>query len=472
MLPWQRPARGRSWQVLPLLVLSVALTSASLRLWCLAFAVGTGSLPWSVASWNQHRKSSYKQKDCIWIKRLGKAGLSRDEINKALDETPVQYSPLEIQSWMYDYDVVAVQEADPLLAEALDEKLRASVLRGGDDRDGRGELVESASGLILNPERDLEVVFQTSAVLKLRLHRGKTASRDHLVALVRRESDGELLVFCSVHLHPKPMVRQAQVKYLDYLRPLRLAIQEAQAEGRRILGPEADGEFDIPLFLTGDFNIDPDHFGDQTATDDFWGNLEILVAAGGDSAHASNPAVRGDFALSSGGIWTGRSLGCESFAAFERYADLFTRNVGARAKWRPAKEKTQYAMAASQEALRAARSALKPLQQLRGCASTGQALRPALSSAGDAATAASLDASLAQAGLAMRRGSNEAQRSLAAARLVKHRKGLLTSDHRPTRWEGFLEAASSRGEGVDLEPSREDTDPKSMHDSVPDWLVS
>jgi len=269
-------------------------------------------LPWKVAAWNQHRQSSYYQKCCPWFSDLGDLGHSKSKVCKSLTTLDVHYSPLEIQTWASNYDVLLIQEADPLFRSALGELLSSRLVAGRVDRDGRGVKVDSCNALLLNPDSGIVALTHESALLSVN-REGIISSRDHVVVLTERVADSQRMVFCSVHLHPPDMVHASGVSFLHYLRPLQEAIQ-------RIVAKEAEaGRLEVPCFLAGDFNTAPSVFSEMLSSDPFWGQFRPF-APGGDTAHKSNPDPEGDFALCSAGSWSSRALGPPGFDAFERYA--------------------------------------------------------------------------------------------------------------------------------------------------------
>eukprot|EP00435_Cladocopium_sp_Y103_P029711 s2911_g7.t1 len=270
---------------------------------------------WSVAAWNQHRKSSYYQKDCVWMSQLLQQGHSQKDIMAAIDRLQVYYSPQELQRWVADHDLVAVQEADPSFLGALGDP---SIIRGADDRDGRGIQVESCTALILPKAH---CVRRENAVLQFRVRKG-TVSRDHSIALVEdgKEGKGQRLVVCSLHLHPPDMILQNGGHYGQYLEPLRQAVES-------LAGVE-DGLLQTPCLLLGDFNVSPEHFQQLTSAVDFWRQFHVVQPSGGSTAHRSNPCSCGDFALAAGGTWRGRALGSDDFRAFENHAERVVKVLG------------------------------------------------------------------------------------------------------------------------------------------------
>jgi len=253
--------------------------------------------PWLVASWNQHRKSSYLQKDCPWITKLQNLGNSRDIINAAIENAHVEYSPLEIQQWAEGYEVVAVQEMDPLFRAALGERLSAQLLHGDNDRDGRGIEVESTSALLLHPDSGIRPLRTEQALLQFSTRPRVTVQRDHTVVLVERPFDGRRMVFCSVHLHPPQMIERARTGYLKYLAPLRTAIERAAAGGdsavERDSGSTLGGLGGVGCFLVGDFNVSPEEFRSRTQHCDFWNKFNVCVPDGGETASPTNPCGTG-----------------------------------------------------------------------------------------------------------------------------------------------------------------------------------
>eukprot|EP00931_Biecheleriopsis_adriatica_P119828 TRINITY_DN95014_c0_g1_i1.p1 TRINITY_DN95014_c0_g1~~TRINITY_DN95014_c0_g1_i1.p1 ORF type:complete len:425 (+),score=94.51 TRINITY_DN95014_c0_g1_i1:55-1329(+) len=364
--------------------------------------------PWSIAAWNQHRKSSYLQKDCVWMRKLLSQGHAKAQIISILEGILVSYSPAEIQRWASNYDVLAVQEADPLFRAALGDDLGGRLIHGSNDLDGRGIEVESTSGLLLPPHKGVRCLRQEGASLVLRPRRSVKVAREHLAVLVERPEDGQQLVLCSVHLHVPSMVERARVTYLNYLKPLRAAVEA-------VAGVDSQtGQLSTPCMLLGDFNIDPDDFKKRTQADPFWNQFELAVPDGGDTAHHSNPCRRGDFALTAGGgQWSGRSLGSPSFDAFERHAGRVSQVVNNQLRLRSALKHCEAAVAGCKEA-----AALNPEH-----ASLQKGL------------AAGLQLDLAQ--LALQRAKRQLSRVLAASS-APLRRNLMNSDHRPLHFQGTL----------------------------------
>eukprot|EP00425_Heterocapsa_triquetra_P020471 CAMPEP_0195135956 /NCGR_PEP_ID=MMETSP0448-20130528/153378_1 /TAXON_ID=66468 /ORGANISM="Heterocapsa triquestra, Strain CCMP 448" /LENGTH=117 /DNA_ID=CAMNT_0040174121 /DNA_START=36 /DNA_END=385 /DNA_ORIENTATION=+ len=113
-------------------------------------------------------------------------GHPRDEIMRAITDLTVTYSPLELRQWAQRYDVIAVQEVDPPFLEALGEPMRSSILRGDNDRDARGVVVDSFAGLVLHPDRGTRVVRDKHAKLSFRSRSGRPVTRDMVAALLER----------------------------------------------------------------------------------------------------------------------------------------------------------------------------------------------------------------------------------------------------------------------------------------------
>lgn len=330
---------------------------------------------------------------------LKQIGGARPKIIKAVQEVRAEYSPLEIRSWVDGYDVVAIQEADPAFREALGAHLGPKLVRGDDDRDGRGIQVESCSALLIHPDSGIRVLSQERALLQFPARRRGRVSREMVVALVERESDGQRLVLCSVHIHPPQQVENAGADYIKYLRPLGQALQAAAG-----VGPDQ-----VPCLVLGDLNVSPEEFAQRTAGDDFWRQLQASVPEGGNTAYPSNPNARGDFALCSGGTWSGRSLGSEDFGSFERYA----REVTKAAQWR--------------------------MQLPGGAASMSSLVRAEEAEGGPRLGTRRLGARIpSEAGDSLTTTRRCLERALKQAGDVRHRKGLLTSDHRPLSFIGWL----------------------------------
>ncbi|CAE8606038.1 unnamed protein product [Polarella glacialis] len=328
----------------------------------------SGPRPWAVAAWNQHRKSSYLQKDCVWIGRLGAMGHGKHEINEAVQSLSVEYSPAEIQRWVSDYDAVAVQEADPLFCNALGDELQGQLIRGANDRDGRGVEVESVASLLLPPNAGLRSVKQQGALLRFRPRAGVTVSRELQAVLVERPEDGQRLVICSVHFHMPESLERARLKYVEYLRPLQKAVEA-------VAGLSKSKELRTSCLLLGDFNVDPEDFRRRTQADAFWRQFQPMVPEGGNTAHGSNPCARGDFALvAGGGQWQGRSLGSPDFDSFERHAARISQTASQRMKLHTA---LQSCLQRRQESSRGSQPEAQELdterrlrQELRSAAST------------------------------------------------------------------------------------------------------
>lgn len=408
-------AFGFTWLVFDLLPLPSRRGCISIQKAALATA-GTIPRPWVVASWNQHRKSSYLQKDCPWIGRLRNLGNSRESTNAAIENVLLEYSPLEIQQWAEAYDVIAVQEMDPPFRAALGDRLAAQLLHGDNDRDGRGVEVESTSALLLHPDSGIKPLCIERAMLQFSTRPRVRVRRDHTVVLVERACDGRRAVFCSVHLHPPQMIERARVNYLHYLTPLRTAIENAANEGdsaaERDWGSDPGGLGSMDCFLVGDFNVAPEEFHARTRHCDFWNKFSVCVPDGGETASSSNPCVTGDFAVVAGSGWHGRSLGPSGFQAFERYAEGITAAANRRIQLEAALDGFDNVVASCKHAL----SGVEAVQQ--SCYAHG----------GNAAP------HLRMAVQQLRLGGRRLKEELARTRSSTHHKRLFTSDHRPLHY--------------------------------------
>mmetsp|Transcript_7323 Transcript_7323/g.26616 ORF Transcript_7323/g.26616 Transcript_7323/m.26616 type:complete len:502 (-) Transcript_7323:219-1724(-) len=426
---------------------SSALGQACADLAFAARAVGKcKSEPWKVAAWNQHRKSSYLQKDCVWISKLVDAGYIRNDINTAIEEVGVEYSPKEMQDWVNSYDVALVQEFDPLLRDALGEKLCRNLICGANDFDGRGIEVESSTGMLLNPESGLESIGVEHAKLAFRTtnFRGVSirVSRELVVVRVRRASDGQEAVFCSLHLHPPGQVEASGGSYLRYLEPLERAV--LAAAGATPPGAEAGEEaevcFPVPCFLAGDFNMDPVDFRERTCESAFWRAFELREPGGEKTAHRSNPATRGDFAASAGpsgpGTWTSSALGPEDFGPFESYAADVTRAAEGLIQLKLGQVKLEVG-------LRALERSVLDVQDL--CS------EDALASANRAAMREALEACRKSVASAVRCLKRETR----IKKAKRQRKGIHTSDHRPLHFEGSLGGPSTATAETLMEPRQQ-----------------
>ncbi|CAE7365161.1 unnamed protein product [Symbiodinium pilosum] len=391
---------------------------------------------WTIAAWNQHRKSSYFQKDCVWVSTLQRLGYATNDIMDAVADLKVRYSPSELQRWVSGYDVVAVQEADPLFREALGEMGQGMVC-GSNDFDGRGVEVESCSALIL---RNARCLHKESALLSFRSFRGATVSREHLVAHLEH-STGEQLVVCSVHLHVPAMIRK-RLNYADYLLPLRHALENVA--GQQTL--------EIPCLLLGDFNLDPADFHQLSIDDAFWKQLlgmritlsvanvlpcccmifssatfhlvpcdkfRPVVPQGGTTAHASNPSARGDFALVTAGQWRGKALGSPSFKSFERYGSQVSQALSKRIRLK--------------EVIRRCEEARCGLQRAENSLSNAARDAFLLHDTGEQAPLVQLR----QARLELNRAELRLRRSLRHS-ASPMRRTLSNSDHRPLHFERVL----------------------------------
>ncbi|CAE7703677.1 hypothetical protein AK812_SmicGene39120 [Symbiodinium microadriaticum] len=370
--------------------------------------------PWKIAAWNQHRKSSYFQKDCVWVSTLQRMGYHKQDIVDAIGDLKVRYSPGELQRWASGYDIIAIQEADPLFCEALGT-LSLRMLRGQNDLDGRGVQVESCSALIL---RNAECVCQQSAVLSFKpFGRRVTVSREHFVVRVERPNDGEQLVICSVHLHVPSMISRSRITLADYLQPLRDALESVAGKG-------GDGRLEVPCLLLGDFNMDPSMFNQLAHDDPFWQQFQSIVPEGGATAHSSNPSMQGDFAVTTAGEWQGKAMGSPSFQIFERYAAQVSQALCERIHLKDAHRRCQEARRGLGEMEASVSHAAEDVVRLR-CLQTEapQALRDSL----HAVRAARL-----------RLLSAEHCLDHSLRRNVPLRRSLLNSDHRPLSFEGVL----------------------------------
>lgn len=370
--------------------------------------------PWKIAAWNQHRKSSYFQKDCVWVSRLQRLGYHKQDIVDAIADLKVRYSPGELQRWASGYDVVAVQEADPLFCEALGT-LSLRMVRGRNDLDGRGVQVESCSALIL---RNAECVCQQSAVLSFKPNRRVTVSREHFVVRVERQNDGEQLVICSVHFHVPSMISRSRITLADYLQPLRAALESVAGQG-------ADGRLQVPCLLLGDFNMDPSMFKQLSHDDPFWKQFQSIVPEGGATAHSSNPSMQGDFAVTTAGEWQGKAMGSPGFQIFECYAAQVSQALCERIHLKHAHRRCREARTDLQEMEDSVSHAARDVVRLHS----------AEMEAPPAALRDSLHAVRA-ARLQLLRAEHCLHYSL--RRNVPLRRSLLNSDHRPLSFEGVL----------------------------------
>mmetsp|Transcript_85093 Transcript_85093/g.264375 ORF Transcript_85093/g.264375 Transcript_85093/m.264375 type:complete len:322 (+) Transcript_85093:34-999(+) len=317
-----------------------------------------------------------------------------------------------------------MQEVDPPLRAALGPDLAEGLIQGRPDRDGRGVKVDSATALLLRPGGGLRSVEREHALLKVPTRRGSPpAGRDHVAVLVGRERDGQAAVFCSVHLHPPGQIERGGMSYWDYLEPLRRAIERVAAV------PETGSGLAAPCFLVGDFNVAPEEFISLTRSHPFWGCFAACAPEGGDTAHETNPSVRGDFAIISGGRWHGQALGPPDFRSFERYADLVTATADSQIRLPKLVPALEQAVAACQRAALGLRHA-GPHAEPDG-PHRSDPVKPLLDKALSSLRRA-------QQQLGVRR-----ERSLTR----RHRKGLLTSDHRPLHFEGYTSSIASDRSG-------------------------
>jgi len=391
-----------------------------------ALAFSEHPAPWVIASWNQHRKSSYLQKDCSWISRLQALGNARAAVNEAIEAIDVEYSPLEIQEWAGDYDLVAIQEADPLFCAALGPDLSRDLIQGSPDRDGRGVRVDSATALLLKQGRGIRAVQSEHAQLTIPMRRGCLATRDHVAVLVERESDGQVAVFCSVHLHPPGQVERAGLEYLDYLLPLRAAIGTAAEVS------ELGSRFHAPCFLVGDFNVDPEEFKARTQEDPFWSAFDVCIPDGGHTAHVSNPCASGDFAIVAGGVWQGRALGAPDFSGYERYVDRITAAANAQIHGADALQIFKRAVASCQKAASGLHhSGL--MTELGGQVQRNE-WQPA-------------ELMVHKALSTLQGGQRQLNKELRQWRTRRHRKGIMSSDHRPLHFTGCISSIAAEAEG-------------------------
>jgi len=292
--------------------------------------------------------------------------------------------------------------------------------------------------------------------------------RDHLVVLVERPSDGRRAVFCSVHLHPPQQIERARAKYLDYLTPLRTAIEKAAAGGDSAVehdsGSNPGSLGSIDCFLVGDFNVSPEEFRSRTQHCDFWSNaaairwqaaacsnnkqqqpagiqeravsskysvvgilkkkklqsernqFSVCVPDGGETASSTNPCATGDFAVVAGSRWRGRSLGPSGFRAFDRYAEGITAAANRRIHLEAALNGFEQAVADCKGPLQRVVYSAEAIQ--RSCHSNGGSAAPHLRMA------------LQQLRLGGRRFKEDLARTISS----RHRKRLFTSDHRPLHY--------------------------------------
>lgn len=373
-----------------------------------------------VGSWNQHRKSSYVQKDTPWTAAMIELGYSQsNDVDPAIEEViNLQYSPSEIRSWISEHDVTAIQEIDPLFSAVLTKELKEGLIKGKNDFDARGVEVDSTSALLLSPKAGLTVMKQQSATLKV-TSRGKEASRDHVVALVEHD-DGASIVLCSAHLHPPNMVESSGSKYTEYLKPLRDAVVS-------VAGMDAAGHLKVPCLIIGDFNIEPEDFKKRTSSDRFWNLFRAEVPEGGATAHSSNPCSRGDFGLAAGAAkWQGRAIGPSDFSGFEEHAKKVTDLLEEHLKLRTARQQFQAAAASCKEAQEFLSKLMKT--QKSGEVQLSQLTHDKLGHA--ASKLEDLEHTLGE--------------DTKKAKPAKLKRSLINSDHRPLLFQGLVPVGKTK----------------------------
>lgn len=405
-----------------------------------------GSSQWHIGSWNQHRVGSYAQRNCPWIAPLRNLGASKDETGELLKSLPLDYDVSELHSWLGACDAVAVQEVDNAFREVMRSAPTAGTLtESARHVDGRGMEVDCTVAVLARDGVDVIGVERGEIVLPISGGRRGYARRSHAAVLLRKahsKAGGGLpVVLVSLHLHPPRMVDESGIAYLEYIAPLKEALQ-------RLLAATSSS---VELALVGDFNTTPEDFRTRTSGDRFWSRLTPAVCSDGATAHQSNPCRIGDFGVfgviepdgtagsamalepdSKVGAWSCTAGGDSNFAAFEHYCDEVVSSVMARLSNQRAERDVGSALCSLQRALTslaeaAPRRPPPPVTRTlapRGAAVRSRqppppppplerwtALREALRHLED-----------------FRRSSAPVGRSL--------RRGLLTSDHRPLVFRG------------------------------------
>lgn len=280
--------------------------------------------PWRLGAWNQHRVGSYAQQNCPWVAPLKALGAKPSDMEQlVVQSVHVAYDEPEVHDWVGTCDAVALQEVDAALRQVLSKAPGGGQLLESERHvDGRGVEVDSTVAVFVRAEGGLRVLRREHAELSLTLPRRASPvriARDHVAALLE-QSDGRLLLLCSVHLHPPDAAAQARVDYLIYIAPLKDMLL-------RIL----DGVQSRPVTcaVVGDFNVSASGFAVLTSGDPFWDAFVPVTCPDGATAHHSNPSETGDFgffcvfdpaAPPLRPEWNCTALGDARFVAFERFA--------------------------------------------------------------------------------------------------------------------------------------------------------
>ncbi|CAJ1387706.1 unnamed protein product [Effrenium voratum] len=288
-------------------------------------------------------QGSYVQKDCPWMPGLKALGASRQEQDALLQSLRLELQSEELRRWAGSCDLVALQEVDTSLRQALGD---ATWVESAWHVDGRGVRVDSRVALLLPAGSKLHVERTAHCQLRVPLRSGRGhAERDHAAAVM--SSDGQSLAVCSVHLHP-PTTSSA-VAYVEYLAPLKEMLLD--------LAP-----LPKPIALLGDFNVSPASFAKLTAEDGFW-RAFTPVCPTTATAFETNPCPTGDYMLfraDGTGVpagWRCEALGAESFQGFRSFCRLVLADSAGRLPWLRAAQ-------AAERALQSSRQAERQLQDL------------------------------------------------------------------------------------------------------------
>lgn len=393
---------------------------------------------WRIGSWNQHRVGSYAQRNCPWIAPLQSLGAPKAETSELLKSLPVDYDVHELHGWLSACDAVAVQEVDDAFRDVMRCTPAAGTLtESARHVDGRGVEVDCTVAVLVRDGVDVISVERGEVVLPISGRRRGYARRSHAAVLLRKaeeEGEGGLpVVLMSLHLHPPRMVDESGIAYLEYIAPLKEALQ-------RLLTATSSS---VALSLVGDFNTTPEDFLARTSGDKFWTQFTPAASSNGATAHHSNPCRVGDFGVfgviqshevdgkatapefdSKVGVWSCTASGDADFAAFEHYCDEVVSSVMARLASKRIERDVDSAQSALQRALASLlevpRRPPPPAMQALASEAVVRPRQPPPPPPSDGRTA--LREALRHL---------EAFRQSSAPAVRRLRRGLLTSDHRP-----------------------------------------
>jgi len=424
----------------------VARSAARIRYFSVGdTATGRWNSQWRIGSWNQHRVGSYAQRNCPWIAPLQRLGAPKADTSELLKSLPVDYDVIELHGWLSACDAVAVQEVDDAFRDVIRCMPAAGTLiESARHVDGRGVEVDCTVAVLARDGVDVISVERAEVVLPISGGRRGYARRSHAAVLLRKAGqevgDGLPVVLMSLHLHPPRMVDESGIAYLEYIAPLKDALQ-------RLLTATSSS---VALALVGDFNTTPEDFLARTSGDMFWSQFAPEASSNGATAHHSNPCRVGDFGVfgvihsngvdgeataqaldSKAGVWSCIAGGDADFAAFEHYCDEVVSSVMARL----ASKRIERDVGSAQSALQRALASLvegprrppPPATQAPDAEAVVRPRQPPPPPPSERRT------TLREA---LRHLEDFRQSSAPAVRRL--RRGLLTSDHRPLVFHGRL----------------------------------